>query len=126
MADNKDDKDNKVSDKKATPLSGAKTEDSKREGKIAAGAAVEGANRDLEARRQSQHGDLTSSTGGANNPGQHGRDGGEINGQTNNPAPSEDVVSGERANDSQTEGSERETLDADKLGENAENKIKKL
>lgn len=84
-----EDKDNKVSDKKDK---GPKSEDSKREGDIANAANVAGADRDLEARRQSQHGDLTSSTGGANNPGQHGRDGGEINGQSNNPAPSEGAV----------------------------------
>jgi len=32
-------------------------------------------------------GDTTSSSGGANNPGQHGRDGGAINGEDNNPTP---------------------------------------
>lgn len=32
-------------------------------------------------------GDNTSSTPGNNNPGQHGRDGGETNGEDNNPSP---------------------------------------
>ena len=36
-----------------------------------------------------QHGDNTSSSGGANNPGQHGRDGGTINGEENNPVPTD-------------------------------------
>jgi len=34
-------------------------------------------------------GDNTSSSGGANNPGQHGRDGGTINGEENNPVPTD-------------------------------------
>lgn len=122
--------DKKVEDEKGTvsdkKVAGPKTEDSKREGEVENTRLTEGANKDLQDRRLHTFGDNTSSTGGANNPGQHGRDGGEINGETNNPAPSEDVISGERADDTNTEGSEREVLDADKLGENAEDKIKKL
>jgi hypothetical protein len=98
MADNKD---NKVTDNKNA---GPKTSDSKREGEVENAQAVGGANQDLQDRRSSVFGDNTSSTGGANNPGQHGRDGGEINGQTNNPAPDENTVKGEAADDMQKEG----------------------
>ena len=50
--------------------------------------AIEGANRHLDDVTGGHvFGDNTSSTGGANNPGQHGRDGGEINGEDNNPSP---------------------------------------
>lgn len=117
MADDKEDKEVKASDKK---VAGPKSEDSKREGEVENAAAVEGANRDLEARRQSQHGDLTSSTGGANNPGQHGRDGGEINGQSNNPAPSEGAVDPSIA----AEAAEKAAEDAENEGKDAP--IKKL
>lgn len=90
-------------DKKTAP--GPKTEDSKRAEKDNPTPAqnVEGANRDLQDRRMNTFGDHTSSSSAANNPGQHGRDGGEINQVSNNPAPSEDVVEGERADDTNKE-----------------------
>lgn len=51
---------------------------------------VANADLELEQRRMGNlHGDNTSSSGGANNPGMHGRDGGEAGGTTNNPAPSD-------------------------------------
>lgn len=53
-----------------------------------------GADQHLSDVRQSVVGDLTSSSAEANNPGQHGRDGGEINGVSNNPAPSEAAIEG--------------------------------
>jgi len=50
--------------------------------------AIEGANQHLhDVTSGHVFGDNTSSTGGANNPGQHGRDGGDINGEDNNPSP---------------------------------------
>jgi hypothetical protein len=50
--------------------------------------AIEGANQHLHDVTEGHvFGDNTSSTGGANNPGQHGRDGGDINGEDNNPSP---------------------------------------
>lgn len=67
---------------------------------------AEGANRDLQDRRGNVFGDNTSSSGAANNPGQHGRDGGEVNGEPNNPAPTEEVISGDRADDMQTSDKE--------------------
>lgn len=100
MADGKNEG-NKVTDNKST---GPKSSDSKREGDVPDAKAVAGANQDLQDRRSSVFGDNTSSTGGANNPGQHGRDGGEINGQTNNPKPDENTISGEAADDMQKEG----------------------
>jgi len=49
---------------------------------------VAGANQHLEDVTSGHvFGDTTSSSGGANNPGQHGRDGGAINGEDNNPTP---------------------------------------
>lgn len=83
---------------------GPKTADSKRDEKVAPAQNVEGANQDLQERRSTVFGDNTSSTGGANNPGQHGRDGGEIDGTPNNPAPAKEVIEGERADDQQKEG----------------------
>lgn len=108
MADNKKNENKeagKASDTKSS-LSGVKSEDSKREGEVESVALSEAANRDLQDRRHGLFGDNTSSSGEQNVAGQHGRDGGEINGQTNNPAPTEDVISGERADDMNTEGSE--------------------
>jgi hypothetical protein len=83
---------------------GPKTTDSKRDNDISNVQNVEGANRNLQDMRSNTFGDNTSSTGGANNPGQHGRDGGEIDGTDNNPAPSKDVIEGERADDTNQEG----------------------
>lgn len=97
MADN-------VKDTKGVAGAGTKTADSKRETEPSSPQMTEGANQDLQNRRLNQFGDITSSTGGANNPGQHGRDGGEINETFNNPAPSEDVVEGPRADDTNKEG----------------------
>lgn len=71
---------------------GPKSTDTKREEEVTSTQNVAGANRDLEDRRQHLFGDNTSSSGGANNPGQHGRDGGEIAGVDNNPAPSEEAI----------------------------------
>lgn len=84
-----------VDDKKTV---GPKTEDSKRgEPPVTPAENVEGANQYLSDTRQSVVGDNTSSTGGANNPGQHGRDGGEIDGVSNNPAPDAEAIAGEPA-----------------------------
>lgn len=94
------DQDKTVTDNKGP---GPKTSDSKRNVDVPDAKMVEGANRDLQDRRMNKFGDTTSSTGGANTPGQHGRDGGEINGQDANPAPSEDVISGPRADDTNKE-----------------------
>ena len=88
------------------PAGGPKSKDSTRDKDVGPAQNVEGANQHLQDTRRNVFGDNTSSTGGANNPGQHGRDGGEINQTTNNPAPSEDVISGERADDTNTEGGE--------------------
>lgn len=74
---------------------GPKSEDSKRTDEVTDANLTAAADQDLSDRRGNVFGDITSSTGGANNAGQHGRDGGEINGQTNNPAPSEAAVNGE-------------------------------
>lgn len=112
------DENKKASDTKSK-MSGVKTEDSKRDGTVESPVMTEAANRDLQDRRAGLVGDNTSSSGEQNNAGQHGRDGGEINEQTNNPSPSEDVISGERANDMQKEGTELH-----KEGE--EKEIKKL
>lgn len=90
-----------MADEKKAP--GPKTEDTKRQEEVTPAQNVEGANRDLQDRRMNTFGDNTSSTGGANTPGQHGRDGGEINGTDNNPAPSADVVEGPRADDTNKE-----------------------
>lgn len=93
-----------VTDNKGPAGSGPKTTDSKRNAEVTPEQNVEGANRHLQDTRSGTvFGDNTSSTGGANNPGQHGRDGGEINGATNNPAPSEEVISGDRADDTNKE-----------------------
>jgi hypothetical protein len=83
---------------------GPKTTDSKRDAEVTPTQNVEGANQNLQDMRSNTFGDNTSSTGGANNPGQHGRDGGEIDGTDNNPAPSKDVIEGERADDTNQEG----------------------
>jgi hypothetical protein len=82
---------------------GPKTTDTKRTTEPSSPAMTEAANRDLQDRRMNTFGDNTSSTGGANTPGQHGRDGGEINETSNNPAPADEVVSGERADDTNKE-----------------------
>lgn len=103
MADEKDA--GKASDKRTT---GPKTEDSSREGEVSDPRLVAGADQNLADSRTSQFGDHTSSTGGANNPGQHGRDGGEINGVTNNPAPSEAAVAGETAPTAEETAAEEE------------------
>jgi hypothetical protein len=91
-------------DTKGVAGAGPKTKDSTREKEPADPSMVEGANRDLQDRRGTTFGDNTSSSSAANTPGQHGRDGGEINGTDNNPAPSDDVVKGERADDNEKEG----------------------
>lgn len=50
--------------------------------------AIEGANQHLhDVTAGHVFGDTTSSSGGANNPGQHGRDGGEVDGEDSNPSP---------------------------------------
>src|SRR6188768_35777 len=50
--------------------------------------SIEGANQHLhDVTSGHVFGDNTSSSGGANNPGQHGRDGGTVNGEDNNPSP---------------------------------------
>lgn len=81
-----------MGDSKPTPLSGVKNVDSKRDEEVSNAKLVAGANQDLEDSRGKTSGDTTSSSSGANNPGQHGRDGGEINGVSNNPAPSEAAI----------------------------------
>jgi hypothetical protein len=83
---------------------GPKSADSKRDEKVSDTQNQGGADKDLQERRSTVFGDNTSSTGGSNNPGQHGRDGGEIDGTPSNPAPSESAVSGEKADDQQKEG----------------------
>lgn len=93
MADN-------VKDTKST---GPKSADSKRTSEPAAPDMQAAADQYLQDTRGNVFGDNTSSTGGANNAGQHGRDGGEINGTDNNPAPSKDAVSGEAADDNEKE-----------------------
>lgn len=125
MADKKEEnKKADVSDTK-TSLSGVKTEDSERKGEVESVALTEAANRDLQDRRLNSFGDKTSSSGEQNVAGQHGRDGGEINQQTNNPAPSEDVISGERADDMNTTGGELQHPHLPNEGED-EGEIKKL
>lgn len=81
-----------MGDSKPTPLSGVKNKDSTRDDEVADAKLVAGADQDLEDSRGKTMGDTTSSSAGANNPGQHGRDGGEIGGQSNNPAPSEAAI----------------------------------
>lgn len=79
---------------------------------------VEGANRQYQDETGGKvFGDLTSSSGSQNNPGQHGRDGGTVDGVDANPAPSEDVISGDRADDSQTDDREmrKESTEMKKL-----------
>ncbi len=93
-----------MGDKKPTPLSGVKSEDSKREGEIDDAKLAAAADQNLQDARGTTFGDTTSSSQGANNPGQHGRDGGETNGQTNNPKPTDAAVKGEEADDNQKEG----------------------
>lgn len=83
---------------------GPKSEDTKRTDNISDAKLQAGADQALQESRGNVFGDNTSSSGGANNPGQHGRDGGEINGTTNNPKPSEAAISGEKADDNQKEG----------------------
>lgn len=89
-----------------TKPAGPKSEDSKREGNPTPVAHTEGANRNYQDAALGRVGDTTSSTGGANNPGQHGRDGGEINEVSNNPPPSEEVITGERADDTKKDDKE--------------------
>lgn len=112
-----------MADKK---VAGPKTEDSKRDEEVTSAQNTEGANRHLEDVRLNVFGDNTSSTGGANNPGQHGRDGGEIDGVDNNPAPSEDVVSGERADDMNTGDKELQHPAEEAAGKDKDKEIKKL
>jgi len=80
-----------------------KTQDTKREENIANPELTAGADQALQDARGNVFGDNTSSSSEANNPGQHGRDGGEINGVTNNPAPSKEAQTGEAADDNQKE-----------------------
>lgn len=82
---------------------GPKSEDTKRDKDVTDTQNQAGADLHLQQSRGTVFGDTTSSQGGANNPGQHGRDGGEINGTTNNPAPSENAISGEAADDNEQE-----------------------
>lgn len=69
-----------------------------------------GADQHLEQMRSNTFGDNTSSSGGANSPGLHGRDGGVSQGTSNNPAPSEEAVKG---TDGVHENSNDETDDKD-------------
>lgn len=100
-----------MGDKKPTPLSGVKSEDSSRDGKVDDVKLVAAADQNLNDSRGTTFGDTTSSSSGANNPGQHGRDGGEVNGQTNNPAPSDAAVAPEAVEadeeDNKEEGAKR-------------------
>jgi hypothetical protein len=91
-----------MADEKKT-FPGPKTKDTTREEAPTDPHMTEGANRHLQDTRMNVFGDNTSSTADANTPGQHGRDGGEINELSNNPAPSEDVISGDRADDTNKE-----------------------
>jgi hypothetical protein len=86
-----------------TPNRGPKSKDTKPKEVPDEPHMTEGANRHLQDTRLNVFGDNTSSSGAQNVPGQHGRDGGETNGVSNNPAPSEDVISGDRADDTNKE-----------------------
>jgi hypothetical protein len=94
-----------MADEKKGP--GPKTEDTRRDEDVSAQQNTAGANAAVEDMRGRVFGDNTSSTGGANNPGQHGRDGGEINTaaagsvSTNNPAPDEAVAENEAGAETQ-------------------------
>lgn len=92
-----------MADTKGVAGTGTKTKDSTRDKEPTDPAMVEGANRHLQDTRLNVFGDNTSSSSAANTPGQHGRDGGEINETSNNPAPSDDVIGGERADDTNKE-----------------------
>jgi len=94
-------------------------------------ASIEGANQHLHDVTQGHvFGDTTSSTGGANNPGQHGRDGGEVNGEDSNPAPEPpEVPEGEPAPEVGSAGDEAGTqtdLGLKKENEQKEPEVKKL
>jgi hypothetical protein len=124
-----------VKDERGPGGRGPKTEDSKREGKrgpAVTPAAQEGANRDYEDRVAGKlHGDVTSSTGGANNPGQHGRDGGGINQGNNNPPPDEYTTNPDvRAEQDEKTRKDQEDLERRRSGEkdrgDNEKEIKKL
>jgi len=91
--------------------------------------SIEGANQYLSDVTQGHvFGDNTSSTGGANNPGQHGRDGGEVNGEDNNPSPEPpEVVSPTEEGSAGDESGTVTDLDLGKENENKEKaEIKKL
>lgn len=81
-------------DKKG-PAGGPKTQDTKRNEDVDSPELTAGADKHLSDVRNNLFGDNTSSSGGANTPGQQGRDGGEINETTNNPAPSDEAIKGE-------------------------------
>ncbi len=91
------------------PAGGPKTEDSKRDGKVTDTTNQGGADRALADARSNQFGDITSSSSAANNPGQHGRDGGTVNGTDNNPAPSDAAINGETAESQDAEQGEMRT-----------------
>jgi hypothetical protein len=80
-----------------------KAKDDERKDEVTEQQNQGGADRHLQDTRSGVFGDNTSSSAGANNPGQHGRDGGEIGGVSNNPAPSDEAVSGEAADDEEKE-----------------------
>lgn len=99
---------------------GPKTSDSKRDQNVTPERNQAGADLHTEEARGRVFGDNTSSTGGANNPGQHGRDGGEIGSVvepenremlSNNPAPSEAVVENEEGARQQQQLMEQEEQD---------------
>ena len=73
-------------------------------------------------------GDNTSSSGGANNPGQHGRDGGTINGEENNPVPTDPTPEEEIPVEDGSAGDESGTVTDLGLGKENKEKpeIKKL
>jgi len=73
-------------------------------------------------------GDNTSSSGGANNPGQHGRDGGTINGEENNPVPTDPTPEAPPPEEDGSAGDESGTVTDLGLGKENKEKpeIKKL
>lgn len=92
--------------------------------------SIEGANQHLHDVTQGHvFGDNTSSSGGANNPGQHGRDGGTVNGEDNNPVPDDPTPEEEIPVEDGAAGDESGTVtDLGLKKENAEKQpeIKKL
>ena len=107
MADNK-----KALGAKDEP--GPKSEDTE---VVAPSTATEqaGADQFLEQSRGRSFGDNTSSSGGANTAGLHGRDGGVSEGTSNNPAPSAEAITGEAPADSDNEEGASEDSGVKKL-----------